>query len=183
MAALPRRWAADISYVWFHQLGPADWFGGSAQVDALLARRFADDWNALRHRPAREFLSSPELALAAVLLFDQVPRNLFRDDPRAFASDPLACAIANAVLDQRWHVAMNRDQVQFLAMPLMHSEDLPDQDRCVRIFAQHVPHALSFARSHRRMIARFGRFPHRNAVLGRNTTPAEQRAIEAGFSW
>ena len=183
MAALSRHWAADISYVWFHQLGPADWFGGSERVDALLAQRFAKDWRGLRQRPAHEFLGSPDLARAAVLLFDQVPRNMFRSDPRAFASDPLACTIANAALDQGWHMKMSRDQVQFLAMPLMHSEHLSDQDRCTRIFAQHVPHALSFARSHHRLIARFGRFPHRNEVLGRATTAAEQRAIDAGFSW
>lgn len=178
-----RRWAAELLHVWFHQLSPRNWFGRSDAVDAMLRQRFSSDWHALRHRPARDFLTSPDDALAAILLFDQVPRNLFRDDPRAFASDPLARAITHGALEQGWHQAMTRQQIQFLTMPLMHSEDISDQNLCLEIFARHVPGAFSFARSHHRMIARFGRFPHRNAVLGRSTTDKEQRAIDAGFAW
>ncbi|NNC58891.1 MAG: DUF924 domain-containing protein [Erythrobacter sp.] len=183
MAVTVRPWAAELLYVWFRKLGPSDWFRGSNRVDAMLAQRFAHEWYALRHRPAKEFLASSDLARAAVLLFDQVPRNMFRDDPRAFASDSLAQEICRHSLDKGWHCSLSAQQVQFLAMPLMHSEDLGDQSRCVALFARHVPGALSFARNHHRMIARFGRFPHRNEVLGRETTPAEKRAIDAGFTW
>ncbi|MHA6332247.1 DUF924 family protein [Qipengyuania sp. CAU 1752] len=183
MALTARPWAAEMLHIWFRRLGPADWFRGSDQVDAMLTQRFAREWHGLRHRPAGEFLASPELARAAILLFDQVPRNMFRNDPRAFASDLLAQEICRRSLNAGWHRALGAKQVQFLAMPLMHSEDVGDQARCVAIFGRHVPGALSFARNHHRMIARFGRFPHRNSVLGRETTPAEQRAIDAGFSW
>ena len=183
MTLAPRRWAAEILHVWFRTLGPADWFGGSSRIDALLNQRFAHDWHALRNRPAREFLATPDLAQAAILLFDRVPRNVFRDDPRAFASDDLARTLSQEAIARGWHIGRSSYEVQFLAMPLMHSEELVDQDLCTAIFARHVPSALSFARNHRRMIARFGRFPHRNAVLGRRTTEAEQRAIDAGFSW
>ncbi|ABC64430.1 DUF924 family protein [Erythrobacter litoralis] len=183
MTLAPRGWAAHLLHTWFHELGPADWFGGSDAVDALLERRFARYWHALRQRPAREFLTNSDLALASVLLFDQIPRNLFRDNPRAFASDPLARSITHGALDRGWHRLMSSDEVQFLAMPLMHSEDVLDQQICCRIFARRVSGALSFARNHRAMIERFGRFPHRNEVLGRETTAKEQRAIEAGFSW
>ena len=179
-----RPWAAEILHVWFHLLGPDDWFRGGAKVDALLRRRFAGEWHALRHRPACEFLADPLTARAAVLLFDQGPRNLFRDDPRAFASDPLARTIAIAALERGWDHALDLPGRQFLAMPLMHSERIADQRRSLLIFtAMGDANILSFARSHHAMIARFGRFPHRNAVLGRRSTADEKAAIEAGNSW
>ena len=178
-----RDWATRLLRTWFGTLGPADWFGGSPEVDALLEQRFAADWHRLRHRPTAEFVIDPATTLAAVILFDQIPRNLFRGSACSYASDPLALSLTHAALAMGWHKGMSSERIQFLAMPLMHSEDRADQALCVRIFACHVPAALSFARSHKAMIDRFGRFPHRNEVLGRATTPAEQRAIDAGFSW
>lgn len=180
----PRPWAAEVLHVWFHLLGPDDWFRGGDDVDALLERRFAREWRMLHRRPAREFLIDPLTAQAAILLFDQVPRNLFRDDPRAFASDPLARAIAKGALDRGWNEGLGRDACQFLAMPLMHSEHIADQRRSLRFFATlGDSFVLSFARSHYRMIARFGRFPHRNDVLGRRSTDREEAAIKAGNAW
>jgi len=182
MTAAPRRWAADLLHLWFHTLGPADWFGGGAEVDALLRRRFAREWQALRHRPAHEFLSDPLTAQAAVLLFDQVPRNLFRSDPRAFASDRLALAIVRGMIARGWHERLPRRMRAFAGMPLMHSEAIADQRVSLRFFARE-PGNRGFAVSHHRMIARFGRFPHRNPVLGRRSTPAEERAVAQGFAW
>lgn len=182
MTAAPRRWAADLLHLWFHTLGPTDWFGGGAEVDALLRRRFAREWQALRHRPAHEFLSDPLTAQAAVLLFDQVPRNIFRSDPRAFASDGLALAIAKGMIARGWHGRVPRKMRAFTGMPLMHSEAIADQLASLRFFACE-PENRTFAVSHHRMIARFGRFPHRNPVLGRRSTPAEERAVARGFAW
>src|SRR5690606_32325994 len=158
-------------HLWFHTLGPADWFGAGAEVDALLRRRFARGWQALRHRPPREFLSDPLTAQAAVLLFDQVPRNLFRGEPRAFASDRPAPATANGMLARGWHERLPRRMRAFTGMPLMHSEAIADQLASLAFFARE-PENRAFAVSHHRMIARFGRFPHRNPVLGRRSTPA-----------
>jgi len=184
LAAPQRSWAAELLHVWFHELSPRDWFGSGPQVDDLLRRRFARELDFLSARPAFEFLDDPRTALAAVLLFDQLPRNLYRGTPRAFATDPLARAITKAVLDRGWDAALSPRERQFLAMPLMHSEDIADQRRCLAYFARLGPrYGFPFARSHYRMIARFGRYPHRNAVLGRKSTPAEIRAVEAGFSW
>ncbi|WBY17249.1 DUF924 domain-containing protein [Erythrobacteraceae bacterium WH01K] len=183
MALARRDWASEVLRIWFGVLGPADWFGGADAVDRLLERRFSSDWQQLRHRPPGEFLIDPPTTLGAIILFDQVPRNLFGGTAKAFASDPLALALSHAALRRGWHRAVASEEIQFLAMPLMHSEDRADQRLCVEIFARHVPGALSFARSHKAMIDRFGRFPHRNEMLGRTTTPAEQRAIDAGFSW
>ena len=184
MAAPQRRWAAELVHLWFHQLAFDDWFASDPRLDARLRRRFARELASLRTRPAREFLSDPLTALAAVLLFDQLPRNLHRGTPRAYATDPLARAIAKGALGRGWDRALTPRQRQFLAMPLMHSERIADQRKCLTLYSELGPrYGWPFARSHHRMIARFGRFPHRGAVLGRAVTPAESRAIEQGFAW
>lgn len=184
MPTAPRRWAAELLHFWFDELAPAQWFGRSAAVDEALRRRFARDLAALRVRPAREFLRDRLTARAAILLFDQVPRNLYRDDPRAFAADPLARAIAHGARRRGWARGLTKPERQFLAMPLMHSEAIADQRLSLRLYARlRDPSVFAFARSHYRMIARFGRFPHRNAVLGRRGTPAERRAVAAGNAW
>lgn len=183
MTAAPRPWARRMLRVWFHDLDSSDWFGGSDAVDAMLARNFARDLDRLEARPAAEFVAMPDTARAAILLFDQVSRNIHRGTPDAFASDTLARSITYEVIDRGWLDQFERNEKQFVLMPLMHSEDIADQRLSLAMFARHCPGALGFARSHWRMIARFGRFPHRNEILGRRTTPAEQRAIERGFSW
>ena len=184
MTAARRAWAADLLHFWFHELGPADWFGASPQVDAELRRRYARWLVALRRRPAREFVTDPPTARAAVLLFDQVPRNIHRFSPVAFVTDPLARAIAKAALRRGWDRDLELSGRQFLAMPLMHSEAIADQRASVAYFrALGSAEILAFARSHQRMIARFGRFPHRNEVLGRAATDAERAAVAAGFAW
>ncbi len=138
----------------------------------------------LRSRPAADFLTDPRTALAAVLLFDQLPRNLHRGTPQAFATDPLARAITHGVLQRGWDKALTPRERQFLAMPLMHSEDIADHLLSLRYFTRLGPlYGAPFARSHYAMIARFGRYPHRNGVLGRRSTPAEKRAVAEGFAW
>jgi uncharacterized protein (DUF924 family) len=184
LAAPPRRWAAELLHVWFHVLRPHDWFAPDARVDAALERRFARELRSLRCRPARAFLSDPSTALAAVLLFDQLPRNLHRGTRRTFATDPLARAIARGALRRGWDRRLTPPQRQFLAMPLMHSEQIADQRLSLAYFTRlGRRYGAPFARAHHRMIARFGRFPHRNAVLGRRSTPAEIAAVEAGNRW
>ncbi len=184
MTAARRHWAADLLHVWFHQLGPADWWGGSDRVDALLERRFRRELEALFVCSPESFLGDAQEALAAVLLFDQVPRNIFRGTPSAFATDPLARAICHGALRRGYLPLLAREQRQFLAMPLMHSEHIADHLASLAVFARlNNGSNLGFARSHYRMIARFGRYPHRNKVLGRTSTPAEKRAVEAGFAW
>lgn len=183
MAAAPRRWAAELLHIWFHVLGPDQWWGGSDTVDSVLRRRFGRDWRALRTRPAREFLADPLTARAAILLFDQVPRNIHRHTPEAFATDRLARRIARRFLARGWDADLSRDERVFAYMPLMHSEDIADQRESLTIFAQRAPANFGFARSHYRMIARFGRFPHRNEILGRRSSAAEAAAVAAGFKW
>ena len=181
MTAAPRRWAADLLHFWFHELGPEDWFGGSAEVDAA-SQRFARDLDMLGCRPPHEFLGDPLTSRAAILLFDQIPRNAFRKDARAFAHDALARRIAKGVIARGWLDGLSRDERAFVGMPLMHSEAIADR-RASLAFFRGSPTNFAFARAHWRMIARFGRFPHRNAVLGRRSSPAERAAIAAGNAW
>jgi len=184
LAAPARRWAAELLHVWFHTLGPRDWFAPNPSVDAVLRRRFARELRGLRLQPAGEFLADPWTALAAVLLFDQLPRNLYRGTPQAFATDALARAIALGALRRCWDLRLTRQQRQFLAMPLQHSERIADQRQALAYFTKLGPrYGAAFARAHHRMVARFGRFPHRNAVLGRPSSPAEVAAVEAGNRW
>lgn len=179
-----RFWAAELLHFWFHKLGPQAWFAPDPRVDDALRERFERELGALQSRPASEFLSDPLTALAAVLLFDQLPRNLYRQSPRAFAFDPLARAIAREAIRRGWDRRLSRTQRQFLAMPMMHSEAMADQLLSLRLFVRlGWRHGWPFAVSHYRMIARFGRFPHRNPVLGRPSTPAEERAVAQGFAW
>jgi len=173
---------AELYHFWFARLGPADWYAKNDQVDDALRRRFESEWRALRYRQPHEFLDSPRGAIAAVLLFDQVLRNIFRGSALSFASDPLARAIAREAIARGWHRALTPVERQFLYMPFMHSEDILDQQLSVALFAR-LGRSLSFARDHHAMIARFGRFPHRNEVLGRKSTAAEVAAIDAGNAW
>lgn len=179
-----RFWAEDLLHFWFRTLGPGDWFGSSREVDAELGRRF-DGWlEALANQRPQTFLTDTRTARAAILLFDQVPRNLFRGDARAFAHDPLAREICHGILTRGWDRALSLHEKQFVLMPLMHSEYIADQHVSLRRFAALGDSFIyGFARNHYHMIARFGRFPHRNEVLGRTSTPAERRAIEAGNAW
>lgn len=184
MTAAPRRWAAEILHFWFQKLGPVDWFRGGPHVDEALRKRFEPDLLTLFTTPADSFLTDPLTARAAVLLFDQVPRNIYRGTAEAFAFDPLARAICHGILLRGWDAGLTKPERQFIGLPLMHSEHIADQLISLEYYAAlGSPSTFAFARSHYRMIAQFGRYPHRNEVLGRKSTPAEKAAIAAGNAW
>lgn len=184
MAVAQRPWAADILHFWFFELRPDQWFGRNDSVDAELGKRFGDWLTALAGQPASTFLKDPLTARAAVLLFDQCPRNLFRDSPQTFAYDALARAICKGAIARGWNRGLTKAERQFLYMPLQHSEHMADQRLSLRLFAGLGDgFTFRFARAHYAMIARFGRFPHRNAVLGRKSTAAERKAVAEGNAW
>jgi len=183
MAAAPRRWAAELLHYWFHVLGPRDWFRGGPHVDAALRKRFEPELLALHGQPAERFLTDPLTARAAVLLFDQLPRNLYRGTAEAFAFDPLARHICRGILARGWDKGLTRVERQFIGLPLEHSEHIADQLDSLAYYARFDAYTARFARTHYRMIARFGRFPHRNAELGRTSSAAELAAIKAGNVW
>lgn len=169
-------WSERVLGCWFG-LDPSRWFRTDPALDAAIRRRFGPLWSALRECAPDSFLDSPRRALAAVILFDQFPRNLFRASPAQFATDSQARHIAREAVARGLDRDLDTDQRTFLYMPFQHSEDLADQAQSVRLFAAlGEPERLDYARRHHDVIARFGRFPHRNAVLGRVPTPAEQAA-------
>ncbi len=173
---------AEIVDFW-RDAGPALWFARDDAFDAAIRERF----EAVHHAAARgdyaDWMDMPEGALALVLLLDQFPRNLYRDTARAFATDPLARATASRA------IGLGRDQASepalrlFFYMPFEHSEDLQDQERSVALISALAEDASDdhrrYAALHRDLIVRFGRFPHRNQILGRESS-AEELAYLAG---
>ena len=143
MALVQRPWAADLLHLWFHELTPRDWWGGSDELDSKMEKRFRHWLEALFVCSPDRFLTDPRTALAAVLLFDQVPRNVFRGTPRAFATDPLARAITHGALHRGYLALLERRQRQFLVMPLMHSESLIDHLASLRLFSALRLHSAS----------------------------------------
>ena len=174
---------AGLVDAWFDEVGPERWYNSTPEIDAMLRLRYGEFLEEQGAREAGEFLTDPNTALGAAILFDQVPRNIQRGTRQAYGWDEIARTLAREMLQLGWTQAMGPDRAQFALMPLMHSEILADQDASVRWFAELVPDALDFARKHREAIVRFGCFPHRNAVLGRQTSPEQQRAIDEGLSW
>jgi len=150
--------------VWFH--------GGPAFDDAC--RRFESEWNAVRAGEREAWRDAPSSLLAYVILADQIPRNLFREDGRAYATDDKARAAARRAVEQGWDRVMRLNERMFLYLPFEHSEDIDDQRTCLRLFEDlGDPTYQDYARKHLELIERFGRFPHRNAMLNRASTPAE----------
>ncbi len=175
-------WPADILSFWFEELDPKDWWAKSDAIDEQIKERFLELWEEQKSKTAGDFLASPETALAAVILFDQFPRNMFRDSADAFSTDHLAQQIAGKAVDLELDQQLPEKQRAFLYMPFMHAEDLQLQNRSVTLFTK-LGSNEKFANEHRDIIAKFGRFPHRNKVLGRQYRPGEQEAVEAGASW
>jgi uncharacterized protein (DUF924 family) len=172
------RWQEAVLDFWFG-LAPERWWKTDPALDAAIRKRFLPLWREQREAVPERFLGSPEEALAAAILFDQFPRNMFRGEAEAFATDPLARAVARGAVDRGLDRDLPADRRPFLYMPFEHSEDLDDQKRALLLFtALGDDHHLGYARKHHDVIARFGRFPHRNAVLGRRPRDDEQAAGE-----
>jgi uncharacterized protein (DUF924 family) len=160
-------WRGEVLGFWFG-LSEEQWWRGGDDLDHSVRQRFMKLWSEKRQLPAEAFLTDPLTALAAVILFDQLPRNMFRGHADQFATDHLALAIAKAALAQKFDQELAPPERGFLYMPLEHSELLADQNRSVLLFTElGDARMLHFAALHRDIIARFGRFPHRNAMLGR----------------
>jgi uncharacterized protein (DUF924 family) len=171
-------WRSAVLKFWF-ALEPDQWWNGGPELDHRIRQQFLKLWAEKRQLPAGSFLADPLTALAAVILFDQFPRNIFRGHADQFSTDHLALAIANAAVDRKLDEQLQPIERKFLYMPFQHSEDLDDQNRAVLLFAElGDQEQLGYAKKHRDIIERFGRFPHRNAMLGRAPRPEE---VAAGY--
>ncbi len=175
----PLATASDVVAFW-RDAGPDRWF----TKDDAFDRRFHTQGLALYEAAARGGLAPwaarPEGALALVLLLDQFPRNSFRGTARMFATDALARTVAAAAIEAGHDRAVHPDLRVFFYLPFEHSEELADQDRSVALAAPLNADYRAYAELHRDIIRRFGRFPHRNAILGRATTAEEQRFLDDG---
>ena len=165
---------SDILGYWFSEGAKARWFEPDAAFDAELKQLFEPALEKAKSGALASWSENPAGALALVVLLDQISRNLYRNTPEAFAADPLAIGIARDAVARAFDERLNTDERSVLYMPFMHSERIEDQDEGVRQFtALRLDNSLDFMRRHRDIIARFGRFPHRNAILGRPSTPEE----------
>lgn len=172
----------EVLAFWLDEIGPDGWYKSSETLDKSVRDRFEGTWENARAGGCSLWLTYPTGTLAYVILTDQFPRNMFRGQQRAFATDTVALAAAKVAINRGWDMRIDEPARQFFYLPLMHSENLCDQDRCVRLICErmpdHGPGNLPHARAHREVIRRFGRFPHRNAALGRPSNTSE-RAFEA----
>ena len=170
---------ADVIAFW-RDAGPDKWFKKDAEFDRAIAGRFAavHDEAAAGHK--QDWAKTPGGALALILVLDQFSRNMFRGTAKSFAQDEMACGVAREAVDAGFDTHVAPDLRFFFYMPFMHAESIVDQERCVRFLHAIAPSNLTYARDHERIIRRFGRFPHRNPIVGRHMTPAEQAFLDGG---
>lgn len=174
--SLPAGWVDEVLDFWFG-LEPERWWKPDPELDEEIRDRFQELWEDKRQLPPESFLGSPGEALAAVVLFDQFPRNMFRGHADQFSTDPLALAVARRAVDCGLDEQLEPRQRGILYMPFQHSEDMKDQRRSMLLFTELGDHEqLHYAKLHHDIIERFGRFPHRNRILGRAPRPEERAA-------
>lgn len=166
--------AQDVLGFWFGELAFRDWFTRSDDLDRTITERFRDLHLSLSRERPSEWLDDPDRLLALTIVFDQFTRNMYRGSPLAFATDGLAITLARDAVARGLDQKVAPERRAFFYMPYEHQENIEDQDRCVELFtALGDPVYLDYAERHRDVIRRFGRFPHRNAILLRTSTPEE----------
>jgi uncharacterized protein (DUF924 family) len=171
---------SDILQFW-RSAGEQKWFAGDDAFDAEVRRHFLPAYENATSGKLDDLEAKPEGALALLILLDQMPRNMFRGTARAYAADPLARAVARRALARGFDRAVPTPERQFFYLPFMHSEALADQERGVELYRNAGDAGgLKYAEQHAAIIRRFGRFPHRNPLLGRPTTAEEQAFLDAG---
>ena len=178
----------DVTRFWIDEVGPEGWYKSDPELDDSIRNGFHETWQQVAvascdGKGLDEWMMSPETTLALLIVLDQFARNMFRGDPRSFATDAKARAVAKKAIDRGWDLRIPCPERQFFYMPLMHSECLSDQDRAVRLMKTRMDGStlnLLHAKAHREVIRRFGRFPYRNETLSRTDTPSESKFINDG---
>jgi uncharacterized protein (DUF924 family) len=173
-------WVDRVQGFWFEELGPSAWFEPNAEIDEIIRTRFLTT----HLHVAAKFdvvaaTASAEQSVASAVVLDQFPRNMFRGTALAFATDHLALAIAREAIDRKLDSNLDKNRRLFLYMPFEHSENIADQHRAVELIGGFDDgELLHHAVAHRDIIARYGRFPHRNLILGRPSTSEEMEFLE-----
>ncbi len=175
----------EVLDFWYGELRPEQWWKRDDGVDALIISRFGALYEQVAGEVPGAWLSTPRGSLAAVIVLDQFPRNMFRGSPRAFESDANALRVAETTIAAGGDLKLDHAERSFLYMPFQHSEDRQIQARSLLLFQSiNDPGQLDFAVKHKEIIDRFGRFPHRNKVLGREMTSSEKEFLKKpGLFW
>ena len=164
----------DILSFWYEPEMQSHWFKSTPEIDDTIRLRFESLWQMALDGQLDDWQESAAGCLALAIILDQFPLNMFRGEARSFASEAKAIETTKYAISQDYHHEIDPQQVAFLIMPLMHSENMDDQNLSVQLFDELALEGnLRFAQHHRSIVERFGRFPHRNAILGRESTPAE----------
>ncbi|MEP6829398.1 MAG: DUF924 family protein [Rhizomicrobium sp.] len=173
-------WIADVLHFWFEVLEPNEWFSGRVEIDDTIWDRFGDLRQDMKAAPPDPAELDGLGHVAAVIVFDQFSRNMFRRSREAFATDPIALALAQDAVERNMDLPLHPREQQFLYMPYMHSEDPAIQEQSIALFSKvGIPGVLEFALQHKNVIDRFGRFPTRNKALKRESTEAELEFMNA----
>lgn len=177
--------ARQVLEFWYGELEPEQWWKRDENVDATVKSRFGSLYEILAADIPESWLATPHGRLAAVIVLDQFPRNMFRGDARSFTTDPKALELASETISAGDDMKLEPEGRSFLYMPFQHSEDPKMQQRSVELFtALGNEEQLDFAIKHKEIIDRFGRFPHRNEMLGRESTAEETEFLkEPGLFW
>lgn len=173
----------EVLDFWLGEIGPVGWFAGTPEIDDACAVRFGEDWQALRDGGLEHWVEGTVGTLAYLIIADQFSRNIHRGKAEAFATDAQARAAARAALEAGWDMGAPEPERMFFYLPFEHSEDPRDQALSVRLMQERVssdPDLALHARAHQEIIRRFGRFPFRNAALGRENTPEEAAFLATG---
>ena len=172
--------ANDVISFW-QNAGRDKWFNKDDAFDAMVREQFLSTYEAAAAGRLNEWEAMPESALALIIVLDQFPRNMFRGSPQSWATDPMARDVTKRALASGFDKKVPEALQTFFYLPLMHSEKIEDQQQCVELYkALGDENSLKYAEIHEDIIRRFGRFPHRNPLLSRDTTPEEKAFLEAG---
>ncbi|MGR3759594.1 DUF924 family protein [Roseobacteraceae bacterium NS-SX3] len=174
----------EILEFWLDEVGEKGWYLQDDALDENIRNRFQTTWEGACEGKYSLWLTYPSGTLAYIILTDQFPRNMFRGSGQAFSSDAMAMAAAKVAINRKWDMKIDEPARQFFYLPLMHSENLCDQERCVRLMMERMPKYgasnMLHARAHREVIRQFGRFPYRNKALHRHSTGPELDYVMAG---
>ncbi|MEM7471016.1 MAG: DUF924 family protein [Pseudomonadota bacterium] len=174
----------DVLSFWLDEVGPDGWYQASDALDAKIRDRFLPLWERASEGALSLWMTYPSGALAYLILTDQFSRNMFRGEAKAFSMDGAALALAKIAVDRGWDLKIDEPARQFFYLPMMHSECITDQERCIRMFATRMDETgeknLIHAQAHRDVIRKFGRFPFRNEALSRKTSQPEESFLQNG---
>ena len=173
----------EVLEFWLGEIGPEGWYAGGDEIDALCRERFGDLWQAAQDGGLEHWVEGTVGTLAYLILTDQIPRNIHRGSALAFATDPLARAAARKAVENGWDMNAPEPERQFFYMPFEHSEDPSDQTQAVKLLTERLssdPTMALHARAHQEIVRKYGRFPTRNAALGRESSAEEQVYLDQG---